>query len=62
MEPMDAQSFFIFIIFFGSIPGVIIGSLLADCFGGYQGIYMKNALSICCIFSIGSLISCLVAS
>ena len=32
------------------LPGVAIGSTLADNLGGYKGKGMRNALTLCCVF------------
>lgn len=62
MEAMEVQSFFVFCLLFGVALGVMIGSSLADCLGGYQGKGMKNALSLSLAFSTVTLICCLVMS
>lgn len=62
MEDIEVQSYFVFCLLLGMAPGVMIGSSLADCLGGYQGKGMKNALSLCLAFSTVTLIGCLVMS
>ena len=48
---MEAQTVFILIVFTATIPGVIVGSITADRYGGYKGKGMMNALSLCCVYS-----------
>ena len=50
MEPLQAQSSFIFVLFSAMVPGIILGSTLGDYFGGYEGKGMKNALALCVMF------------
>ena len=32
------------------IPGVVVGSISADYYGGYKGKGMMNALTLCCVY------------
>lgn len=50
MDPIEAASTFIVVMFSAMIPGVIMGATLADHFGGYKGRGMRHALSLCSFF------------
>lgn len=44
------------------IPGVIVGSMSADYYGGYKGKGMMNALTLCCIYGFFATVFSLILS
>lgn len=50
MDPIQSQQIFVVVMFSSMLPGVAIGSTLADNLGGYKGKGMTSALSLCCVF------------
>ena len=50
VEAVEAQYTFVGLLFSAMIPGVFMGSTLADYYGGYKGAAIRNALSLCVIF------------
>mmetsp|Transcript_4809 Transcript_4809/g.6354 ORF Transcript_4809/g.6354 Transcript_4809/m.6354 type:complete len:103 (-) Transcript_4809:482-790(-) len=55
-DPLSAASTFIIVMISALIPGVIMGSTLADYFGGYKGRGMRHAITLCTVF--GFLATC----
>ena len=49
-------------LFSALIPGVLVGGMSADYFGGYKGKGMMNALTLCCIYGFFASIFSLILS
>ena len=50
-DPIEAATTFVVMFMTALIPGVVIGSTLADYYGGYKGRGMRHALTLCCFFA-----------
>jgi len=50
MDPMEAQSIFVLVLFSSMLPGVAMGSVMADYMGGYKGRGLRHSLTLCCVF------------
>ena len=56
IDPMDSQATFVLALFTAMIPGITLGGMTADYFGGYKGRHIRTALNLCIMFGILALV------
>lgn len=50
VDAVEAQVTFVIVLFSAMIPGVYMGAMLADYYGGYKGKALRHALTLCVVF------------
>lgn len=56
MDAVDSQVTFVVVTFSAGLPGIVMGSVLADMLGGYKGVHKSNAMTLLCVFAFLSTI------